>query len=61
MQSHNLITTDGSTLFKTSKLKPSLVLKTDLLNNPLWKSSKKVSAMNKVKKLDLFKTRFLKS
>jgi len=58
--SRRLITTDGSTLFRFSNSKRVRLLKNDLLNHFLWRSSKN-NIVCKTKKLRIFKDRFLKS
>ena len=55
-----LINSDGALLKKPLSNKSIFVLKLDLLSNILRKP-KKGSETNKIKKLELFKTRFLKS
>ena len=55
-----LINSDGALLKKPLSNKSIFVLKLDLLSNILWKP-KKGSETNKIKKLELFKARFLKS
>ena len=61
MNSRYLINTEGAFLKPSISNKPFSVLKTDLLNHILWKPSKKSSVINKIKKLERFKTRFLKN
>jgi hypothetical protein len=56
-----LINSEGSILKNTILNKPTFFLKTDLMNNLLWKSAKKSFTPNKNKKLETFKTRFFKN
>jgi len=56
----NIITTQGSLLNFSSKNQSVSFLKNDLYTNYLWKSFKKGSILNKTKKLESYKTRFLK-
>jgi len=57
---HNIITTQGSLLNFSSKNQFTLFLKNDPYTNYLWKSFKKGNVLNKTKKLEIYKTRFLK-
>jgi hypothetical protein len=61
MYSRNLITTDGSSLCAFSSKKAFYFLKKDPMNHNLWKSIKKNSSVNRMKKLEIFKSRFLKN
>lgn len=56
-----LINSEGSILKNTISNKPTFFLKTDLMNNILWKSPKKGFTSSKNKKLEIFKTRFFKN
>jgi hypothetical protein len=56
----SLITTQGSILVPSFSYKPFCFLKNDPYTNFLWKSLKKGSFITKTKKLENFKTRFLK-
>jgi len=56
----NIITTEGSLLNFSTKKQSISFLKNDPYSNYLWKSFKKTSALNKTKKLEIYKTRFLK-
>jgi len=56
----SLITTQGSVLTPLFSNKAFYFLKNDPYTNFLWKSLKKDSFITKTKKLENFKTRFLK-
>jgi hypothetical protein len=60
MHSRNFITTEGSSLCAFSSNKSFYFLKKDPMNHNLWKSIKKNSSANRLKKLEIFKSRFLK-
>lgn len=60
MSLQRLITTDGSLLQNSFSKKEFVFLKNDPFNHFFWKSSKKKSSISSTKKLENFKTRFLK-
>jgi hypothetical protein len=60
MDFRNFITTEGSLLCAFSQNKSFYFLKKDALNHNLWKSKTKNLSMNRIKKLETFKSRFLK-
>jgi|TARA_B110001469_G_C9647191_1_gene327749 hypothetical protein len=61
MYLHNLTTTEGAILNNFSINKPFYLLKKDPFNHFLWKSLKKDSTLTRAKKLENFKTRFIKN
>jgi hypothetical protein len=60
MYLQNLITTEGAILNNFLINKPFYFLKKDFLNHFLWRSLKKDSISSRAKKLENFKTRFIK-
>lgn len=61
MYLRNFITSEGSSLCAFSSSKAFYFLKKDPMNHNLWKSIKKNSSVNRMKKLEIFKSRFLKN
>jgi hypothetical protein len=61
MNLRNFITTEGAFLTNFSTNKAFYFLKNDPMNNILWKSLNKKSTLNRTKKLEQFKSRFLKN
>ena len=59
--SRNFITTEGSSLCIFSSNKIFYSFKKDLLNHTFWKSKKKNLSINRTRKLEIFKSRFLKN
>jgi hypothetical protein len=61
MNLRNFISTEGAFLSNFSANKPFYFLKNDPMNHNLWKSLNKKSSLNRTKKLEQFKARFLKN